>query len=298
MNLDDELNRLFADERLALPVAEDAERRVQAGIRRRRQRRGAAAAAVGALVAAGVVFSGSLLAPDGGDRAEPPPNRPKVSTSAGQSTPAGTTASGGARVPSGGASPPLSVGRGGGSNGGSGGGTDGGSGGGFGGGQGGGVSAPTQPGGSPTSEFVPTGPGRDFRRFPAGPVVGPTGFGPLSLGMSEQAARGYLVTPPVPSKGSCTLYQVKGYSSGATTASAAFTRTGLVAITVHGQAHTPEGVGTGSPPEDIRRVYPGASIGATSATAPVPGNRGASYRFDMGDNGRITSFALTSGSCG
>jgi hypothetical protein len=53
--LDAELRRLFADDRLSLPVALDADRVIVAGVRRRRRRRLAVASAGGVLAVAAVV---------------------------------------------------------------------------------------------------------------------------------------------------------------------------------------------------------------------------------------------------
>jgi hypothetical protein len=59
--LDDELRRLFADDRLAVPVARNAGVAVVAGARRRRRNRVAMAAAGSVLAMAGVVFAGAAL---------------------------------------------------------------------------------------------------------------------------------------------------------------------------------------------------------------------------------------------
>lgn len=71
MNIDDELRRLFADERLELAVRPGAEQRIVAGARRIRRRRYAAvtAAAVVAVVAIG---GGIALAGPGGQGSLPP----------------------------------------------------------------------------------------------------------------------------------------------------------------------------------------------------------------------------------
>ncbi|HEX5119109.1 MAG TPA: hypothetical protein VFW65_28305 [Pseudonocardiaceae bacterium] len=59
--LDDRLRRMFTDDGLILPVAEDAERTVVAGARRRRRRRLSAAAAGGMVAVAGLVFAAAAL---------------------------------------------------------------------------------------------------------------------------------------------------------------------------------------------------------------------------------------------
>jgi hypothetical protein len=60
-DLDDELRRLFADDRLTLPVARDATPAVLAGARRRRRNRTALGAAGGVLAVVAVVFVGAVL---------------------------------------------------------------------------------------------------------------------------------------------------------------------------------------------------------------------------------------------
>jgi hypothetical protein len=60
-NLDDELRRLFADDRLDLPVARSAGAAVVAGARRRRRNRLALTAAGGVLAMVAVVFAGVVL---------------------------------------------------------------------------------------------------------------------------------------------------------------------------------------------------------------------------------------------
>ena len=60
-DLDDELRRLFSDDRLTLPVAEGAAGAVVAGARKRRRHRMAVAAAGGVLAVTGLVFAGAAL---------------------------------------------------------------------------------------------------------------------------------------------------------------------------------------------------------------------------------------------
>jgi hypothetical protein len=60
--LDAELRRLFADDRLTLPVRTDADRTVVVGARRRRRNRLTAAAATGVLGVAALVFAAASLA--------------------------------------------------------------------------------------------------------------------------------------------------------------------------------------------------------------------------------------------
>ena len=59
--VDDELRRLFADERLDLPVSRDADAAVVAGARRRRRNRMALATAGGVVPVLAIVFAGATL---------------------------------------------------------------------------------------------------------------------------------------------------------------------------------------------------------------------------------------------
>ncbi|HEX4722746.1 MAG TPA: hypothetical protein VH333_09545 [Pseudonocardiaceae bacterium] len=59
--LDDELRKLFADDRLSLPVSRDAGAAVVAGAQRRRRKRMALATTGGVLAMAAVVFAGAML---------------------------------------------------------------------------------------------------------------------------------------------------------------------------------------------------------------------------------------------
>jgi len=68
MDLEDELKRLFADERLTVQVPADAEKTVVAGAKRIRRRRPALVSAAG-VVAAAAVVTGTLMLPHGPDPA-------------------------------------------------------------------------------------------------------------------------------------------------------------------------------------------------------------------------------------
>jgi hypothetical protein len=90
MNIDDELRRLFADERWDLAVRPEAEQLIMAGARRVRRRRMVAITA-GALAAVVMLGSGIAFAAVGGQESLPP----AMSTTAPPTTseaPAGTTA--------------------------------------------------------------------------------------------------------------------------------------------------------------------------------------------------------------
>lgn len=94
-DMDAELRRLFADDRLTLPVAVHAEDAVLAGVQRRRRRRATVAAAGGVLAAAVVAVAGVGLAglghSGGTVSAAAPASSPTLTTRSVPSTPATPT---------------------------------------------------------------------------------------------------------------------------------------------------------------------------------------------------------------
>ncbi|WP_258344832.1 hypothetical protein [Saccharopolyspora gregorii] len=82
-DLDDELRRMFADDRLEVPVRTGAEWSLVAGARRRRKRQ-TTLAAVGGVLAMGVLFGGGAVLVA---RPDPGPVRPAVPPVVGTSVP-------------------------------------------------------------------------------------------------------------------------------------------------------------------------------------------------------------------
>lgn len=79
-NLDDELHRLFNDDRLAVPARSDAEQVIVAGVRRVRSRRIAVAAATGALSVVALVAGGVALAGVNRPQTMPPAGVPSLTS--------------------------------------------------------------------------------------------------------------------------------------------------------------------------------------------------------------------------
>ncbi|GLZ41243.1 hypothetical protein [Actinokineospora sp. NBRC 105648] len=110
MNVDQELRRLFADDRLDVPAKAGAAEAVVAGAHRVRRRRVAAGAAGGAVLAALLVTGGVVLAGMGSASQLPPagPGLPTATPTA-QTTIAPTEPSDALRYPTAGATDPPSI---------------------------------------------------------------------------------------------------------------------------------------------------------------------------------------------
>ncbi|MCP3798395.1 hypothetical protein NLX83_03895 [Allokutzneria sp. A3M-2-11 16] len=125
-------------------------------------------------------------------------------------------------------------------------------------------------------------------------VLGPDGFGPLKVGMSlaDAIATGK-VGEPVGGNDLCRGYKW-AYSSGPVlTISKAH---GIYSIpgTAKG-AHTPEGIGSGSTADAVKKAYPKAVDGWQNGTAIIttvtPQNPANRYLFGIKE-GKVTGFAL------
>lgn len=248
-----ELRRLFADDRLVLPVGRDAETRVIAGARRRRRKRRTLATTGGVLAVAAIVLAGGVLS------GLVHPSHPVRSASgpAVLSTTAVTT------------------------------------------------TAPAVPATQTVSSAVPDD------DPDSADVLGPTGVGKLSIGMSWKAvlSSGILrPSGPITSAG-CERYTVLvGSLGGRTVAPSPATvpvwddkaeivvnvRDDVVQLITGPTLHTPEGIGIGSNREDLREAYPDVILPVRSGTTSVPvdGNPIAVYVFDVNADGTVTSFSL------
>lgn len=257
-----ELRRLFDDARLDVRPREGADRAVLAGVQRIRRRRTMVATAGGALSAV-VLVAGSLLVSDlrsdPGQAVVPALAEPAPSTSQPESTVPETPA-----MPSFTTAPVVQPPN---------------------------TSAPipesrsSGPGTPPATSTPPT------VRISAsqGPVLGPSGYGALRLGMSFQAAKatGMLAgagTPPT----SCTEYLLK---EGASEIAAVYISPtdGILRFTARG-AHTPQEITVGSSMAQLRAAYPNLSKNSADYVAPT--GSGGSYVFYVDDQGLVTSFEL------
>lgn len=266
--LDRELQRLFTDDRLALPVAADAERQVRAGIARRRRRRSAALAVAGALLATGAVFAAAAIGPGAvSDRAEPPPANPSLSTApSSTATPPGTSNRGRPATPSHTGAPTAST-------------------------------HPQPPPGQPGGENPPPGTSRPTdtptppRYRVVSAVLGPYGIGPLRLRMSEREAVATGALGARSSRGACASYPVNG--PGVTTEISP--RAGLTTFVASRGARTPEGVTIGTARQVVVQRYSvreSRRVAVDTITVDAPGNPDASYVFSFDAANRVGSFVL------
>ncbi|MFB9907919.1 hypothetical protein [Allokutzneria oryzae] len=125
-------------------------------------------------------------------------------------------------------------------------------------------------------------------------VLGPDGFGPLKVGMSlSDAIATGKVGDPVGGHDLCRGYKW-AYSSGPVLIISK--KYGVYSIpgTAPG-ARTPEGIGVGATPEQVKLAYPNAREGKQNGTdiltVTTPGNPANRYLFGVRD-GKVSGFAL------
>jgi hypothetical protein len=123
----------------------------------------------------------------------------------------------------------------------------------------------------------------------SGPVLGPTGYGTLKLGMSFQDAKATEMlagadTPPT----SCMTYQLSEGTSAVSSASVSPTG-GVFRFTADG-ARTPEGIEVGSTSAQLRAAYRDLAKGTAAYTAST--GSGGSYVFYVDDQNVVTSWEL------
>jgi hypothetical protein len=261
MDIDDELRRLFADERLEVSARPGAGEVLVAGARRVRRRRITAATAGGALAVVAVVAAGVLLA-GGNPDAMPPANRYKnVPTSTTTSTSTTTTES----STTGNVTTGSIVGN----------------------------EGPPETG---TGSTEPTSTSADPPPVLGHPVVGPSGFRTLLLGQSEEDAQatGMLGVQTAEMYGNCSEYQL--LVDSVHVGLVYFSSSGLAAVLVW-EAQTPEGVGIGWTVEQAAAVYPdldaGSALADGFAVVSAPGNPDATYYLLVDTSlGRIARVTL------
>ncbi|WP_229874901.1 hypothetical protein [Amycolatopsis deserti] len=265
MNLEDELSRLFDDERLDVPVRPGAELLVVAGARRRRYRRNAAVATGGALTMVALTAVSIALSGVGGGTTDtlPATNLPvtTIASTAGSE-------SGAPPVPPSSSAPPSS--------------------------SSGVTSVPSvtgsqsAPRSTPRTSSAPAGPAQ--RPGSTDPTIGPRGWGRLALGMSEADAvasdefdmtEGYSGSP-------CHRYWLKGGGSPVDISPTY----GVARISAKPGVTTPEGIGVGSTDAEVMAAYPNATTANYVITAPVPGNPEAVYVFNTDPSQKIFSLRL------
>lgn len=268
--LEEELQRLFADERLAIPPAPGASSIVLAGARRVRRRREIAVVTAGSIAAATVLVTGVLVAmprtDDGNRIAAPPPSTSAESTPSSTSAKPTRTSERKTERPSTGKGSTKPTG--------SGGGPD---------------TGPTVPSGGmgggtdiPFTAPVDAGPGS----------IGPGGYGKLHLGILFEDARPMLQEGAEPPVG-CTSYQLSEGTENVGTV--LFTESGLVQINAS-NGKSPQGTGIGSTLEELKTQHPDGTENGSEFTAPA--GEGSIYKFVLGEDAVANQFMLIgAGSC-
>lgn len=265
-DLDTELRRLFGDERLDVRPSEDAPTRIVAGARRVRRRRAALTASGGALTIVVLVSAGLVLGqlrPTQTDTAAPVlqptlsatvssvPDSPNPLNPVPGSSSSGETSGSTAQT-----------------------------------------SAPqTSPRQSPASSAPPTSSTRSQNApLTSGPVLGPSGYSKLVLGMSFADAKktGLLADADTAPNG-CGDYTLAEGTASIRNVTISDTN-GIVSFEAGG-ARTPERIGVGSTKDELEAAYPGASKAGGAYSAPA-GSGDGSYRFQVDDGNRVTGLLL------
>jgi cytoskeletal protein RodZ len=240
VDLDDELKRLFADDRLDVQVAADAEKTVVAGARRRRRRRVALVSAAGVLAAA-VVATGTIMlarSPGNTQTADRPELPITSTTSSTVVSDAPTTSSQLATAPQ----LPSSA-----------------------------TTETTKLSGKPPAS-VSSKPAMSSSVPPVvATALNPNGYGPFRFGMSQAQVETTAQVVPAPGVGACLSYTVLGNGVRLYVSKAS----GLASIQVSSGVRTPDGIGVGSTEDDVKARYPGYRDGQVA----VPGNTAATYVF-------------------
>lgn len=256
MDLDDELRRLLASDRLDVPVRPDAEHNIVTGARRVRRRRIATVTTGGAVAVAAVVFAGVALASGQPDGVSAATHNPTTTSSSAVDT--------GSLVESTGESAPDT--------------------------RAGGDQNDTPPVSDGSDDTDTDTPGVEF------PVLGPTGFRELELGQTvdEAQATGQLGDrdPVMGVGGGCDYHRLLMDGPGDF---AGFVLVSDTVLDIDSnRMQTPEGIGPGSTVEQAKALYPDLDEEAAakgSALVAVPGNDNAQYRLQFTD-GEIARIAL------
>jgi hypothetical protein len=139
----------------------------------------------------------------------------------------------------------------------------------------------------------------------AGPVVGPLGWGKLTLGMPKDAAEATgAITPFHPGSGQAGDGCPEGASLMSKDVSVSAlvrysTKLGVAVIEVPASMHTPENIAVGSSVAEAKKAYPDlkaavGQLGQGRSSATVPGNANASYRIVF-DAGKVVELSLQIG---
>ncbi|HEV3357117.1 MAG TPA: hypothetical protein VG247_09995 [Pseudonocardiaceae bacterium] len=158
------------------------------------------------------------------------------------------------------------------------------------------------PSGLPTSSYQTLAP----TPAPAAAVLGPDGYGDLTLGMSaQQALATELVTNRVRTVKDCTIYDDTRPAPSGPAPTAQVNKslyiyvsgsapTGVQVIVAPAGVTTPEGIGVGSSSAAVKSTYPtGSSQRGGLVVVAVPGHTDADYRFTVDSQGTVTTVGLS-----
>jgi hypothetical protein len=258
MDMEDELRRLFQDDRLDVQVAAGADRIVVAGARRVRRRRVALVSAAAAVCAVGLAAGAILIIGPTPASSNEVAGQPWLPITAPESSPADLSAT---RPPSAlsgvMSSEPTSPSK---------------------------VSQPPPKPGTTVATSMTSKP-------PTAMALGPTGYGEFRLGMSETdlVATGQVQLEV--RTDACTQYRIKSTAGGGYVE---FSQAhGLVNINP-ATSSTPEHITVGSTTQQVKDTYPDFTGANGPPQAKVPGNANAVYRFMFTGEGKVSGIQLHS----
>ena len=257
-DLDDDLRRLFSDDRLELHVTPDATDSIVRGATRRRRRRTAIAGAFGVVALAGVGLGlTEVRLPNPDELAGPLLPTASSTTSTSETTVTVSTFTSTATVT---------------------------------------VDPPVNPGNSNSGKPNPGNTGKASSSNPpppATPEAQPGRYGSLALGMQEAEAltTGSLVEPggPADPEGRCKAYATKSVPDN--NAVIISPVKGIVRITLASYAKTPKNIGAGSTVEAVKTAYPNATQSGSNVVVPMAATPKWSYVFET-DGATVTTVRM------
>src|SRR5690606_8697800 len=129
--------------------------------------------------------------------------------------------------------------------------------------------------------------------YASGPI-GPSGWGPIELGMSYEEVRkaGYLGENTAPPQG-CTTYVLSTRDDQVNALT--ISESGVGRISAGNNGRTPEGVGSGTSKEELRNTYPDGT--ESDGVYRADTGAGTTYEFGVPDGAEVSGLALADGTC-
>ncbi|MER6947083.1 hypothetical protein ABT294_23900 [Nonomuraea sp. NPDC000554] len=134
-------------------------------------------------------------------------------------------------------------------------------------------------------------------------TIGPFGYGPLKLGMplAQAKATGKIVRKTINARTTCSAWDLKEQKYDGDRAGVFISKTqGVVTISAPSNVKTPQGIGRGSTPAQLKAAYPNLKQSRLYGTpiAAVPGNPKAIYVFLASKNMVVgVTLVLTAQTC-